>query len=229
MMQVIPVVDVRGGVAVAARRGDRARYLPLQTPLAEGSDPVAVAKGLRTLFPFETLYVADLDGIEGRGADAATQRRLADAWPGSEIWIDDGGQTVPRLAKQVPVVGSESLATLAGYSGTRETAGLTAPLSLDFRGDEFLGPPELLADASFWPDRVIVMTLARVGSGEGPDLARLASIVARAGGRKIFAAGGVRDAHDVRALRDIGAAGALVATALHNGKIGARDLEELAD
>jgi hypothetical protein len=90
-MQVIPVVDIRGGVAVAAVRGDRARYLPLETPLAPSTaEPVAIALGLRTLFPFRTLYVADLDGIEGRGADLATQAGLMQAWPGAELWIDDG-------------------------------------------------------------------------------------------------------------------------------------------
>ena len=49
-------------------------------------------------------------------------------------------------------------------------------LSLDFRGDAFQGPQEILAEPALWPQRVIVMTLARVGSGAGPDLERLAAI-----------------------------------------------------
>jgi len=189
---------------------------------------VTVALGLRTLFPFSTLYVADLDGIEGRGADRAVQRRLAEAWPGRELWIDDGGRTLdPLLRRQVPIVGSESVASLEDYQHAFEQVGKASPLSLDFRGDTFVGPEGLLDDASLWPERVIVMTLARVGSGEGPDLTRLASIIARAGERKIYAAGGARNADDLRALRGIGAAGALVATALHRGQITARDLEQL--
>jgi phosphoribosylformimino-5-aminoimidazole carboxamide ribotide isomerase len=229
-MDVIPVIDVRGGVAVAASRGDRAQYRPLKSPLAASADPVAVAQGLRSLFPFATLYVADLDGIEGRGADIAMQARLADAWPGRELWIDDGPLIKSKLLTPMTrsqVLGSESLASLEDYDRARKAAGPAAPLSLDFRGDTFLGPPELLADATLWPDRVIVMTLARIGSGEGPDLARLDAIIARAGARKVYAAGGVRDADDLSALRDIGAAGALVATALHNGRIGPGDLLRL--
>jgi phosphoribosylformimino-5-aminoimidazole carboxamide ribotide isomerase len=46
--------------------------------------------------------------------------------------------------------------------------------------------------------------------------------------RRVYAAGGVRDMDDVRALRDAGASGVLVATALHEGKIKAGDLEEIA-
>lgn len=279
-MEVIPVIDVRGGGAVAAVRGDRANYRPLVSPLASSADPASVALGLRRLFPFETLYVADLEGIEGRGADVAMQQRLTETWPGREIWIDDGSsgeaesdavvpptltlptrgrgpvaqvaldaippplwgrlgggksQRAPLIESQLlgpmiksHVLGSESLTDLADYAGARETAGPNAPLSLDFRGDTFIGPRELFEEFSLWPDRVIVMTLARVGSGEGPDLTRLQSIISRAGHRKIFAAGGVRDATDLRALRDIGAAGALVATALHAGHINTRDLEEIA-
>lgn len=221
-MEIIPVIDVRGGVAVAAVRGDRARYRPLESPLAASPEPVAVALGLRALFPFQTLYVADLDGIEGRGAGVAIQQRLSESWPGGEVWIDDGGQVTGH------VLGSESLTDVENYRRARAIAGPQAPLSLDFRGDAFLGPPELLDDATLWPDRVIVMTLARVGSGEGPDLARLRSIIARSGARKVFAAGGVRDSNDLCALRDIGAAGALVATALHRGQIARRDLQEIA-
>lgn len=285
-MRLIPVIDIRGGEAVAASRGDRANYRPLQTPLAENADPVAVARALHGLFPFPTLYVADLDGIEGRGADLAMQRRLADAWPGRELWIDDGladghiadgglpltlalptssrrlasgemgrgsvedhphdaippplwgrlggggsRQPIksPRPYREVVarVMGSEVLKSVSDYTRERAAAGPDAPLSLDFRGDAFLGPPELLADANLWPRRVIVMTLARVGSGEGPDLARLASIVARAGAREVFAAGGVRNAEDVKALQGIGVAGALVSTALHRGAITSNDLDAL--
>ncbi len=71
------------------------------------------------------------------------------------------------------------------------------------------------------------MTLARVGSGAGPDLARLAAIRSVAGEREIYAAGGVRDAVDLSALKAAGAAGALIATALHDGRIGRADLEAI--
>jgi phosphoribosylformimino-5-aminoimidazole carboxamide ribotide isomerase len=44
---------------------------------------------------------------------------------------------------------------------------------------------------------------------------------------ELLAGGGVRHAGDLRALRDAGAAGALVATALHAGAIGPDELREL--
>jgi uncharacterized protein related to proFAR isomerase len=64
---------------------------------------------------------------------------------------------------------------------------------------------------------VIVLDLARVGSGAGPDVAAIAEIHAAFPGLQLLAGGGVRDAADLRALARAGAAGALVATALHRG------------
>jgi phosphoribosylformimino-5-aminoimidazole carboxamide ribotide isomerase len=234
-MDVIPVIDVQHGLAVHAARGERASYRPLKTPLAEGSDPVAVAVGLRSLFAFPLLYVADLDGIEGRGGNAELPDRLAGACPGLGLWIDDGAspqEAAGRLASASPatlVLGSESVRTAQDVAALRSLPRDRYVLSLDFRDDRFVGPEEVLAEADHWPDRAIVMTLARVGSGAGPDLERVADVVARAGrGRSVYASGGVRDRADIEALRQAGAAGVLVASALHSGKLTAGDLKTIA-
>ena len=48
VMRVIPVIDLKGGVAVHAVRGERERYRPLRSRIADGSDPVrADARGAR--------------------------------------------------------------------------------------------------------------------------------------------------------------------------------------
>jgi len=233
-MDIIPVIDVQHGAAVRATGGRREGYGPLVTPLAEGSDPVAVALGLRSLFPFPILYVADLDGIEGRGRNADLARALAAALPGVDLWVDDGATArdaharSPASSGAISVLGSESLKGEDELAALRALPHESYVLSLDFRGDRFDGPPALLADAGCWPGRVIVMTLARVGSSAGPDVLRIADIVGRAGKRRVYAAGGVRDRDDIEALRAAGAAGVLLATALHSGTITAGDLMMIA-
>ncbi len=230
-MEVIPVIDVRHGVAVAAARGDRAAYRPLTTPLADGSDPVAVAQGFARLFSFPILYVADLDALVGRGANASLPPALARTLPHVELWIDAGLRPQEAAAASnvaTAVIGTESLAADSDIADLEALPRNRFVLSLDFRGDQFIGPPRILDTPDLWPDRLIVMTLARVGSGEGPDLTRIADIIARANGRRVYAAGGVRNRVDVEALHKAGAAGVLVATALHAGKIKAGDLDEIA-
>jgi HisA/HisF family protein len=234
MMDVIPVIDVRRGLAVAAVRGQRADYKPLATPLAAGSDPVAVARGYAALFTFPVLYVADLDGIEGRGRNANLATELTAALPGVRIWIDDGLRTyevAERIVEQpdtIPVVGTESLRGGDDVAAMRTLPPDAYVLSLDFKDDEFTGPVAVLDEPRHWPDNVIVMTLSRVGARLGPAIAEVAAIVSRAGSRRIYAAGGVRDRADIVALHAAGAAGVLVATALHAGTLKAGDLNEIA-
>jgi phosphoribosylformimino-5-aminoimidazole carboxamide ribotide isomerase len=68
------------------------------------------------------------------------------------------------------------------------------------------------------------MTLARVGANMGPDLDAISRVKARAVSREVFAAGGVRDDRDLKALADAGVAGALVASALHNRTLSRKDI-----
>lgn len=213
---------------VHARQGRRDEYQPIRTPLSATSAPADVVAGLLRLYPFKALYVADIDAIEGRGANLAA---LATLPPGLALWLDagvrDDAAASAWLERGRVVLGSESQADTRLLRALRDDPRIV--LSLDFRGDAFQGPPDIVADAALWPDRVIVMTLARVGAGQGPDLGRLAEIVARAGvGRRVYAAGGVRDAADLEATAQCGAAGALVATALHGGAIGAAEIEAAA-
>ena len=233
-MDVIPVIDVRHGVAVAAVRGQRVDYRPLSTPLAAGSDPIAVARGYAALFTFPVLYVADLDGIEGRGRNANLAAELSAALPGVRIWIDDGlraRDAADRIADEpdvVAVIGTESLRGSPDVGVLRSLPRDAYVLSLDFKDDEFVGPVTVLDEPQLWPDNVIAMTLSHVGASQGPATAEIAAIVSRAGNRRVFAAGGVRDRADIVALHSAGAAGVLVATALHAGTIKAGDLEEIA-
>jgi uncharacterized protein related to proFAR isomerase len=233
-MQVVPVIDIRAGLVVRATGGDRAAYRPIATPLAAGSDPVAVVHGLLRLFPFPRLYVADLDGIGGLAPDRATVERLIETFPDLELWVDNGAATSEDarvlLAHErvVAVIGSETWREPRAFAELAAAGQERIALSLDFRGGSFLGPAALLAHPDEWPDRTIVMTLARVGSAAGPDLDRLRRIAALAGpARKVYAAGGVRGPDDLAALQAAGAAGALVATALHAGTIKAGDLHQI--
>ena len=226
-MHIIPVIDLVGGLVVRARMGERASYRPIETPLAKTARPLDVVAGLLALHPFTTLYIADLDAIEGRGQHDGVLAELAAAFPGLALWVDNGKADAAGAKKWLGentghlVLGSES------QCGTALLARLQthprAIVSLDFRGDSFLGPPAVLAQPEIWPARVIVMTLARVGSGAGPDLERLAQVRALAGQRQVFAAGGVRGAGDLLALAQAGATGVLVASALHDGRLGAGD------
>jgi len=65
---------------------------------------------------------------------------------------------------------------------------------------------------------IIVLDLARVGTGAGIDLDLLKDISA-ASSHDVLVGGGIKDLDDIKTLERIGISGALVATAVHSGKI----------
>jgi len=146
---------------------------------------------------------------------------LRRSYPDLEFWVDGGFADIAAAnAWQSaglgrPVLGSESLTTLPGSRGF-PTKGV---LSLDFQGEDFLGPAGLMQEAERWPQDVIVMTLARVGLGTGPDLERLVQLRSLNAACRLYAAGGVRHTDDLLALARIGASGVLLASALHDGNL----------
>lgn len=231
-MFVVPVIDLKGGRAVHARRGVRASYHPLMTPLARSSDPLDVVRGLLAAGPFRTLYVADLDAIQGTGDHAAYVLAIRSEFPEIEVWLDAGIRDPARLAacslpRVLPVIGTESLPSAHALAAML-AACPSALLSLDTRGPELLGPEAVFTEPQRWPSTVIVMTLERVGSGIGPAAERLRTIRALAPDRRVVAAGGVRDAEDLETLEALGVHAALVASAIHDGSLGRAVLNRFA-
>ena len=234
-MRIVPVLDLKGGVVVHARRGQRDDYAPLRSPLVDGCEPVAVARALCAACATDTVYVADLDALAGRPVDVTT---LADLAAVAQPWVDAGATTPERAAAlhragvARNVVGTESLEGELLGTGGEPAAGASGPprvLSVDLRDGRLISPrPELAGRepsaaaplaATLGVRELLVIDLLRVGSGSGPPMEAVAQLVAALPGLAVYAGGGVRDDADLRALESAGATGALVATALHEGRV----------
>jgi phosphoribosylformimino-5-aminoimidazole carboxamide ribotide isomerase len=229
-LDIIPAIDLMKGRVVHARRGQRDRYQPISTPLCRDPEPFAVIDALLRLHPFQTLYIADLDALMQQGAHDALLAQLTQAYPQVMFWVDQGlagGAIPPRHGNNcVTVVGSESLdadtaTTLLAQSQPNFI------LSLDYARGVLIGPHLLLELSHAWPKTVIVMNLSRVGSNSGPDLRQLEQFVHRWPDNTFVAAGGVRGTADLLRLDKVGVAAALVASALHDGGLGAAALQRL--
>ncbi len=222
-MLVVPVLDLMAGRVVHARRGDRSAYQPLRSTLTPSSVPIEVVGALLSFAPFATIYVADLDAIQRRGDHRETVDRIQDDFPALELWLDAGFGTPAELEgwtreRRTAVIGSESVASLEAFTALRAAAP-DVILSLDTRGGQRLGPASLFDTPRLWPERVIVMTLDRVGAGQGPALERLQQALAQAPDKRVIAAGGVRHAHDLDRLEAMGVHAVLVASAIHDGSV----------
>jgi len=238
-MRIIGVIDLRGGRAVHARGGRREAYAPVRTiaGTAVNGDAIVLARGYVNALGVRELYVADLDAIECRGNDMQHGVIAGLATLGVPLWVDAGTSTAPAAAKAkeigatTVVVGLETLTTFDALGAVCETiGGSCVAFSLDLRhGVPVVAPngPAGLTSATDVAMRaaaagastVIVLDLARVGTGGGIDLPLMEAVRRAVPDVALIAGGGVRDAADLQALAAAGCDGALVATALLSGAI----------
>ncbi len=238
VLKVIPVIDVLRGEVVHAVRGQRSQYMPLNSPLIKSAAPSVVAEKFREL-GFSDLYVADLDAIIECSSSFETLEQIAQK-SCLNLWVDAGVTSLERAQKLLGsgasklIIGTETLQTKKFVQQAVQMFGSErVVVSLDLKGEKMLvkigfdgckSPLCLLKDFKrMGVSRVIVLDLLRVGSNEGVNVPFLKKIVDEVG-LDVIAGGGVRDMADLVELKNIGVAGALVATALHIGKI---DLDEL--
>jgi phosphoribosylformimino-5-aminoimidazole carboxamide ribotide isomerase len=137
------------------------------------------------------------------------------------------------------VVGLE---TLHAFSDLQAIADLVGPprvvFSLDLRlGNPILHPamqdargagPEALAlaeqAANAGVGSILILDLGRVGTGCGVDLGLLESLRQRLPNVRLLAGGGVLTRLDLERMRDTGCDAALVASAIHTGRLTPADL-----
>lgn len=232
-MKVIPVVDVLNGVAVHAVMGKRKEYKPLQSVLTNSVDPVEVAVAFKTR-GFSTVYLADLDAILGKRPDLTLYSRIVDQ-TGLNLMVDAGvtdvqtAKTLQNSGVTKVIIGTETMKTKKCVTEAIQQLGADHVIvSLDVKNNRLLTQPtfegstdplELLAEfRTLGVLEFILLDLARVGSGDGANTVFLKEAlgILKEG---IYVGGGVRNLADLLEIKELGVSGALVATALHTGKL----------
>ena len=236
-MRIVGVLDLSGGRAVHARGGTRERYEPVRSVAGQAIEPgdaLAVARAFLDLGVAE-LYAADLDAIGGApGQDALVTSLTALGVP---LWLDAGVTTPDRAAHALALGAARvivGLETLASWQALRDICRSVdadrVAFSLDLRdgtpivshaGIRADEPADILAAraADAGAGALIVIDLARVGTGAGPDVELIQRVRAAVPDVPLLAGGGVRGQEDLARLEQAGCDGALVATALLEGRI----------
>ena len=151
---------------------------------------------------------------------------MLDYFPHILFWIDSGYQRLKKYhGNYLPVLGSEcyndeTVLELKAFNKR-------FILSLDYSMSKELGAKSLFSNPNLWPDKIIIMTLSRVGSDQGPDLDKLKWFCKKYPLKHFIAAGGIRNPDDLQALKQVGIQQALIATALHSGAISGEYIKNL--
>jgi phosphoribosylformimino-5-aminoimidazole carboxamide ribotide isomerase len=237
-VDLYPAIDLLGGRVVQLRQGDNDRATDY------GGDPAAVAatfveQGARWI------HVVDLDAARtGQPRNRGAVEAIVRAAPGARVEVGGGvrdasdaeallGAGVARV-----VLGTAALADppLVGRLAARHAGGVA--VGLDARDGEVAvrgwtagsGASVLDLVARFAGDGVgafVVTDIGRDGTLSGPDIRGLVSVLA-ATDVPVVASGGVGSLDDLRALADLeaggrGLAGAIVGTAIHDGRFSVAD------
>ena len=225
-MEIIPVIDIRQNQVVHAVKGQRQNYRPLQTCLCNSHSPEDIVQAFIDSYPFKTIYIADLDAIQGHTNNEQLIEQILNKFQAVSFWVDQGISSAKELkiqSRRQHVIGSETNISPKTLNKLI-TSSPEIILSLDFQTKTFLGEQDLLQKTDLWPEKIIIMSLSHVGSNNGPDYKLISGLQKTAGDRKIYVAGGVRHEDDLHSLYDMGIDGVLIATALHTQQITADTL-----
>jgi phosphoribosylformimino-5-aminoimidazole carboxamide ribotide isomerase len=222
-MRFILACDLKGGTVVRGVRGDRSNYRPIAetSRIVTTSEPLGVIEQIR---PKET-YIADLDKIMGMGDNAlviASMSRLTRTM--ADVGVKSASDASSALkASNSVILGTET----ASLDAIRQSQGKRSIVSLDMKHGRMmcsdlafnvspLKVVEMLNGLDL--GAIILLDVARVGSGEGIDL----DLLAKAAGlsrHPVIIGGGVRGVEDLERAEGCGAEGAIIASAVHDGKI----------
>lgn len=241
-MRILPVLDVMRGRVVRGVGGHRHAYRPIVSHLTARSLPPETAESIRAAFGWDEFYLADLDAILGGEPAWSIYDDLHES--GFRLWVDAGVRQTPRAGELIDagvetvvvgletVDGPEELARMVREFGARITFSLDLRDGVPFGERRAWGGPNAAAIAGqavrLGVRRILVLDLASVGRGGGTGTRELcARLRQEYPDVEISAGGGVRNRGDLEELRNSGIQYALMASALHDGRLTRADLNGL--
>ncbi|MGA2677149.1 MAG: HisA/HisF family protein [Methanobacterium sp.] len=225
MIEIIPVLDLKSGIAVSGKSGERNNYKPLKTIYSSSSNPVEIAKILKEKGT-KRIYIADLDAIEGNGSNHDIIKRINDIIP---VILDAGANDVNKvnnLLKFVDkvIVATETLITFKDLDEIFKTfSKRELIISIDCKEGHILSKKSDLTFKKFErklkelkPDEIIILDISGVGTQRGFNHNLLNEME---DWENYLILGGSINLKNMKALHKKGINKFLLGSALHSGQI----------
>lgn len=238
-MYILPAIDLKDGRCVRLYKGD------FDTVHQVAEDPLAVAAIFKAAGA-EIMHVVDLDGAKsGERKNAPIVRSLCE---NSGLRVELGGglrsmadlEEMDKLGVWRMIIGSAAVtdpdfvaAAVARYGSERIAVGIDA---LDGRVRTHGWVEDSGVDAYEFAEKmaalgagtIIFTDISRDGTLAGPPIAELKRLCAGIG-CGIVASGGVSGIEDIAAIKECGAAGAIIGKAFYAGAIDLAEAVKLAE
>jgi phosphoribosylformimino-5-aminoimidazole carboxamide ribotide isomerase len=222
-MEIIFAMDIRGGIVVKGYKGDRERYEPIErhSTICTTSDPINVIDAIK---PRRT-YIADLDRILGGGSNSYIIKRISTR---TKTLIDLGIRRLDDVREaermgETAIIGTET----GSLDVIRAAQSMRVAVSVDVKdGSATSLDPALSGDPLKVVERmnlykiraILLMNMDLVGTKQGVDFDFIEKVI-DVSGHPIVVAGGIKNSEELDKLEDLGAAGVVLSTAIHEGII----------
>ena len=232
--RVIPVLDILDSTAVHAKKGERAKYKPINLKLIQSTNPIEIVKYLKSEWKFEEFYLADLDAITKSKPNFKILSQILDN-PEIKVMIDPGIRNkgdllmFSKLKLNKLILGLE---TIEGLDVIKESLDIYGHdkiiVSIDmykekiisniraFNAQNSIQVVKNIEDIGV--KEVILLDLFRVGQKIG-GIPPLYVKIRKVFNGNLLIGGGIKNFEDLLMYKDHEFSGVLIATALYDGSI----------
>jgi len=225
MFRIVFVTDLLGGRVVHAIKGEREKYQPVENSKVSNSpEPIEMISEIKP----KEVYIADLDRLQHTGNNFEVIKKISAL---AKTMVNIGVEKNDDIEKCLSIADTVILSSEASSFKIMRYASGNYPgktsITIDIKNGSILTKDEdlkkepkelvkLLNELNI--KDIVIIDLSKVGTGAGFDEDFLHEIKDISKHNILFG-GGIRDMNDIDTLKEIGISGALVATAVHNGKI----------
>lgn len=219
---IIPVLDLKNGIAVSGKSGQRETYKPLETVFHKSSSPEEIAKSLSNAGAGR-LYIADLDSIENRKSNFDVIKEVNKHIP---VTLDSGAKDIFDVKKALEIADKVIIATetLKDMDDLRDIFSNfdkdRLVISIDIKDGEIFSKyldmdlKKIITQIEkLNPKEVILLDISQVGTEKGANYEFIKKFIKL----PLIIGGGITSS-DISKLEKMGINKFLVGSALHNGK-----------
>ena len=220
---IIPVLDLKNGIAVSGKSGKRESYKPLKTVFHKSASPEGIGKSLSDAGAVR-IYIADLDSIENRESNFEV---IQEVNKNISVMLDCGARNVFDVKKALEVadkviIATETLKDIDDLNDIFDNFDKNRlVISIDIKDNEIFSKSLNIDIKEFIrkikelnPLEVILLDISQVGTERGVNYELIRKFLEL----PLIIGGGITSS-DIKRLEKLGINKFLVGSALHNGKL----------
>jgi phosphoribosylformimino-5-aminoimidazole carboxamide ribotide isomerase len=220
---IIPVLDLKNGIAVSGKSGKRETYKPLATVFHKSASPEGIGKSLSDAGAVR-IYIADLDSIENRKSNFDV---IQEVNKNISVMLDCGARNVFDVKKALEVadkviIATETLKDIDDLTDIFDNFDKNRlVISIDIKDNKIFSKSLNIDIKEFIrkikelnPPEVILLDISQVGTERGVNYELIRKFLEL----PLIIGGGITSS-DIKRLEKLGINKFLVGSALHNGKL----------